>query len=291
MMSLRRREVSGIERARAALLDLDGCLILADSPLVNHARPLAGASELLDWLRSAELPFLVFTNGSGLPPAGHVERMEAIGLQLQSSEFLTPAVVAAEYVSRTYGSGPVLAFGGPGVTEPLRAHDVEIVGLDQPDRAAAVLIGWDTGFGVEKLEAACRAVWSGAELLVTSDSRWLASENGRHVGLAGAISAGIKHVTGVEATLLGKPSKLAMTAVLDRLRVPPGELLVVGDDPELEIRMGHEAGATTALVLTGIAGDGDAVGLNGDLRPDVTVRDIPELLSLMKEASSARTPS
>jgi 4-nitrophenyl phosphatase len=276
-----------IERTRAALLDLDGCLILADSPLVNHARPLAGAGQLLDWLRAAELPFLVFTNGSGLPPAGHVERMGAIGLRVQTDEFLTPAVVAAEYVSRTYGSGPVLAFGGAGVTEPLYAQDVELVGLDQHQRAAAVLIGWDTEFGVAKLDAACRAVWNGAELLVTSDSRWLASENGRHVGVAGAISAGIRHVTGVEAKVLGKPSELAMKAVLDRLRVAPADLLVVGDDPELEIRMGRQAGTMTALVLTGIADEADAAGLNGELRPDIVVRDVPELLTLMTSPTSA----
>jgi HAD superfamily hydrolase (TIGR01450 family) len=265
------------------MLDMDGCLVLSDSPLAREIRPLPGAAELLSWLRNHRRPFLVFTNGSGQPPARYAERLRSIGLDVEPAEVLTPAVVAAEYVAATYGRGPVLAFGGPGLTEPLTAEGVEVLPLDEHSLAVAVIVGWDISFGVDKLDAACRAIWNGAELLATTLSRWLASaaEDGRHVGVPGAITAGIVHVTEASPRLLGKPSAAAMAAVTRRLAVPVTELLVAGDDLELEVRMGRRAGALTALVLTGVTDRATVADLEADEQPDLVVSDLVELLSVL----------
>src|SRR5215472_7421703 len=137
-------------RPRAVMLDMDGCLVLSDSPLAREIRPLPGAPELLAWLRSHERRFLVFTNGSGQSPGRYSERLRSIGLDVEPAEVLTPAVVAAEYVAATYGRGPVLAFGGPGLTGPLQAEGVQVLPLHEHARAVAVIVGWDVSFGVDK---------------------------------------------------------------------------------------------------------------------------------------------
>src|SRR5207244_1850038 len=176
---------------------------------------------------------------------------------------------------------PVLAFGGTGVEEPLRANGVELLELQDHPRAGAVLVGSDREFGQAKLEAACRAVAGGAELLVTSDSRWFAGRDGPQVGTAGAIAAGISYVTGVEARVMGKPSPLAMIEVFKRLAVPAPELLVVGDDPALEVAMGKRAGCATALVLTGVTDRDAADRLPPELTPDLVAEGVWELADLL----------
>ena len=81
---------------------------------------------------------------------------------------------------------------------------------------------------------------------------------------SGAIAAGITHVTGAVPMVMGKPSGLVMEVIGSVLGMPAAEVVVVGDDARLEMRMAREAGAYGVLVLTGSTrqaqpGDADLV--------------------------------
>jgi ribonucleotide monophosphatase NagD (HAD superfamily) len=66
------------------------------------------------------------------------------------------------------------------------------------------------------------------------------------------------------------------------MRLAPGEIVIVGDDPALEIELGRGSGSPTVLTLTGIT-DASAVGrLPPEQRPDVVVRDAGELRDLLR---------
>ena len=262
---------------RAVLLDVDGCLLLSDRPGGVGGYLLPGAAALVERLRETGRPYLLFTNASSRTPRDYATTWRALGLPVDEAQVVTPAVVAAGYLSAR--SLPVLAFGGSGVEEPLRASGVELLELEDRSRAGAVLVGSDTEFG--QLEAACRAVAGGAELLVTSDSRWFAGRDGPQVGTAGAIAAGVSYVTGVEARVMGKPSQLAMDEVLERLGVAARDLLVVGDDPALEVEMGKRAGCATVLVLTGVTDREAADRLPPELTPDLVAEGVWELADLL----------
>jgi NagD protein len=145
----------------------------------------------------------------------------------------------------------VLAFGNDGVLDPLRRVGIEMLALDRAEQARVVLVGADPAFTYDKLVAACRAVWNGAPLLVTSMAPWFASRQGRMPSTSGAIVAGITHVTGVQPIVVGKPSAVCMDILCQRLGLPPHDIAVVGDDVHLEMRMGRAAGALTVLVQTG----------------------------------------
>ena len=81
-------------------------------------------------------------------------------------------------------------------------------------------------------------------------------------------------VTGVRAELVGKPSRHAVDTVARRLGVPAHELVIVGDDPDLEIAMARRAGALGVLVRN----DGSA---DADLRLDgVDVPVVPLVVNV-----------
>ena len=151
--------------------------------------------------------------------------------------------------------------------------------LDEAERANVVLIGADPEFTYEKLTAACRAVWAGATLLVTSMAPWFASRRGRMPSTSGAIAAGITHVTGREPIVLGKPSKVAMQTLADLLRTPATDIWMVGDDVHLEIRMGREAGAHCVLVLSGSSTRADLEGIEPEHQPHLILENVGELRS------------
>jgi NagD protein len=153
--------------------------------------------------------------------------------------------------------------------------------LQEADHAGAVLIGADPLFSYAKLEAACRAVWAGAPMLVTSMAPYFASRRGRMPSTSGAIAAGITHVTGAQPVLMGKPSPLVMEVIASVLDVQPSALAVVGDDVRLEIRMAREAGAHAVLVLTGSTRRHDLASVPEHLCPHVVLESVGELVEYL----------
>jgi HAD superfamily hydrolase (TIGR01450 family) len=285
------REVSAeLGRRLAAvagvLFDVDGCLVLSDGPGGHSGQSLPGAAEAVDAVRRSGRTLVVFTNASNRTPADLAAGLRALGIEVSTKEVLTPSVVAAEVIRERYGDRPVLAFGGPGLVEVLAAAGVRLVPWQRAGRAAAVVIGWDVEFGQARLQCAAEAVWGGADLLLTSDARRLASRGGPLAGVAGFIGQGLSHVTGQSYEVLGKPSAGAMAVAAQRLGVPADRVLVVGDDLTLECRMARAAGAVAVLVTTGLHDEVDAAAAVPADRPDLIVDGLPDLMARWLPAAS-----
>jgi HAD superfamily hydrolase (TIGR01450 family) len=261
---------------------VDGTLVLSEDPNTGAGvRALPGAATVLQTVRERGARFVCFTNGTGQVPSALAAKLRGAGLEVDDAQALTPASVAALHIRRRYPEEPVLAFGTAGVLEPLRDAGVRTLGLDEAERAHVVLIGADPDFDYEKLTAACRAVWAGAELLVTSMAPYFASRGGRLPSTSGAIAAGIRHVTGAEPVVVGKPSALVLEVSARCLGVAVEELTVVGDDLRLEIKMARQAGARSVLVLSGTSSHVDVEEAPAAERPDLVLPDIGGLLEYL----------
>jgi 4-nitrophenyl phosphatase len=138
---------------------------------------------------------------------------------------------------------------------------------------------------MDHLEAACRAVWAGAELFSASETPFFASAGGRALGTSRAISAMIRSITGCSLTVTGKPSADALRAAATRLGVPARRLVVVGDDPLLEVPMALRGRALAVAVDTGLGGPDAYDHLPPRRRPQLHLRGVGELLALCREAS------
>jgi 4-nitrophenyl phosphatase len=276
--------------ARGFIFDMDGTLVLGDR--VNHGlRPLPGAVEMLAWVRGRGLPYVVFTNGTNRAPAHFARVLREAGLDVPDEAMMTPASSAVVmFIKRGYKR--VMVLGGPGLTEPLREAGIETV---PPSGAAAavdaVLVGWFPEFTMPALEAACDAVWGGADLFSASQTPFFASANGRALGTSRAITAMIRSLTGCGLRVTGKPSLDALRAAAARLGVRTADIAVVGDDPLLEVPMAHRGRALAIAVDTGL---GDAAAydhLPPERRPHLRLRGVDELLSICRGSSPAPTNS
>jgi NagD protein len=83
-------------------------------------------------------------------------------------------------------------------------------------------------------------------------------------------------------TVVGKPSLAALQTAARRLGLPPSELAVVGDDPELEVPMAHRGGAFAVAVHTGIGHAESFADLAEDLRPHLDLPDVGALAELLR---------
>ncbi len=262
------------------VFDMDGTLVLGDPG--NHGlAPLPGAVAIIEWLRERGLPFVVFTNGTTRPPAAYAESLAAVGLPVDAAAMLTPVSSAIELFQRD-GVRRVLALGGAGLHEPLRAAGFEVLEPVGRPSCDAVLIGWYREFTMDALEAACHAAWAGARVYSASQAMFFATRAGRALGTSRAIAAMIKDLTGCRIHLVGKPSLAALGCAARRLGVPLRRLAVVGDDPALEVPMAHRGRALAIAVETGLGTADSYAQLPAAARPHLMVQGVAELLALCR---------
>lgn len=260
------------------VFDLDGTLVMSDRHH-NGYRALPGARKVLAELRRRALPFAVMTNGSLRTPAEYAVSLRAAGLELEPAQIMTPATVAAGYLSAK-GYKRVLVLGCPGVWKPLAAAGLDVMLPDAGKTDVdAVFIGWHPAFGMRDLEAACRAVWAGAPIFSASDAPFFATRDGPALGISGAIGAMVASVTGKRPIVLGKPSQQVLRQAAKLLGIPAKGLCIAGDDPALEVLMARKGGAYAVAVLTGLAKRDALAALPATLRPHLVLRNIGELLS------------
>jgi NagD protein len=276
--------------ARGFIFDMDGTLALGDR--VNHGlTPLPGAAEMLRLVRERGVPYLVFTNGTNRTPAHFAAVLRDAGLDVPDDQMMTPASSAVVMFTKR-GYKRVMVLGTEGLTGPLREAGIEVVPpveaasdtrpSQEPAGVDAVFVGWFREFTMSHLEAACHAVWSGAGLYSASETPFFAAAGGRALGTSRAISAMIRSVTGCRLTVTGKPSLDALRAAAARLGVPARDLVVVGDDPLLEVPMAHRGHALAVAVQTGLAGPDAYDHLPPAKQPHLHLHGIDELLSLCR---------
>jgi hypothetical protein len=97
-------------------------------------------------------------------------------------------------------------------------------------------------FSYMNLARAFAEIQMGAELYCLHKNRWWQTSRGPLLD-AGAFVAGLEYATGVEATVLGKPSPAYFAAALDALGAEPELTWLVGDDAEADVRQLDAHGA------------------------------------------------
>jgi 4-nitrophenyl phosphatase len=269
-----------LKKVRGFVLDIDGTLALADKNLGGY-QALPGAVDLVSLLQQRNLPTVAFTNGTTKTPAALSKALCAIGMHFDEAHTMTPISVAVDYFKRKKYKR-VLVLGIEGVWRPIQEAGIEVVlAPERCDDADAVLIGWYPEFTLRDIDAACRAVWNGAALYAGSTAAYVASREGRTIGISGAIAAAVRNVTGKRAMVLGKPSSQALKCASLRLGVAPTEIAIVGDDASLENAMAHRGGALSIAVHTGLGSAASFDALPLAMRPHLSLSGIDKLLTLM----------
>ncbi len=280
-MKLSPEVLARIRDASGFVFDMDGTIAMGDSTSGGH-KPLPYAVELLEVLKARGTPYVVFTNGSAKSPAAYAASLRQAGFPVADGQMLTPVSSAADWLVRK-GIGRVRMLATPAGSAPLAASGIELIGPSEPaDDVAAVFTGWFREFDFAALEAACDSLWRGAELITASNVPFFATATGRAIGSSFAINAMLTAMTGKRARVLGKPSRVALDVAARAMGLPASaakRLVVVGDDPALEMRMANSAGALAIGLTTGMMKNTE--GLAERDRPAVLLHSLQPLLAAL----------
>jgi HAD superfamily hydrolase (TIGR01450 family) len=282
-----------LKATKGIMFDIDGCLVISDGPSGAGGSVLPGAIESIKLAQDTGRAYCVFTNGTAQRPKEIAHHLREMGFDIPDELVFTPAVVAAEVMKEKYGDQPVLVFAAEGMLEDFRERGVNVVDTKAAlaggkHGAVAVVIGWDTNFGKDKIQLAAEAIRDGAELYTTSYAPMFASADRLNVGVSGFITSGLMFVTGKkDFEILGKPSQHSMNVVSRVLGTPKEEILVIGDDIKLESTMARNGGALAGLVLTGTSSREDAENADPSVQPELIVESMTELNELFAMADKS----
>ena len=267
--------------AAGYIFDMDGTIALGDAQSGGH-NALPHAIALLEALKARGTPFVVYTNGTAKPPAAYAASLRKAGFPVEDSQMLTPSSSTANWLKRT-GVGKVRVLGNSGCRAPLDDAGLDVIGPDEAaDGVEAVYTGWFREFDFPALEAACNSLWKGARLLTASNVPFFATANGRAIGASYPINAMLTAMTGKRPRILGKPSRVAFDTARLLMGLPRSaakQMVVVGDDPALEMRMANAVGALSVGMATGIMAR-DAALPERD-RPAVLLQSLETLLGVL----------
>jgi HAD superfamily hydrolase (TIGR01450 family) len=262
-----------LDDVRGFVFDVDGTLVQRGAD--GRGRPLPGAGEVLERIRSSGRPLVLFTNGSHVGSEAIATGQRQDGLPVADHELLTPIESAISYLRRRYPARPAMLF----CTEVIRWRVAAAgIPLAEGEEAEVVFVAHIDEVDMASLERAARAVSRGAPLLTGSYARAYAGANGPILSRGAMVTAAIAKAGAARPRVLGKPSRAAMAEIGARLGVPTHELAVIGDDLGMDIALGRLGGSRTVLLRSGISGSIAIERLPERRRPDAVIDGIADLL-------------
>ncbi|MGY2876068.1 glycerol-1-phosphatase [Marmoricola sp. URHA0025 HA25] len=269
-----------IDRYAALVCDLDGVVY-------RGRRAVTGAVETLGSVMGEGVHVAFATNNASRAPTEVMSHLEQLGVAPPARSptslmvVVTSAQAAAQIVRRRLEPGSaVLAVGGPGVAEALRAAGLEpfsCADAKRFPRARAVVQGAGSDVSWRDLAEAAYRIQQGALWVVTNGDRTIPTARGLAPG-NGALAEAVRAAVGVDAVFAGKPAPGLYEHALSRLGVVRQDALVVGDRLDTDVAGAVAAGMDSLMVLGGAHGLVDAVHCDPATRPTYLGVDLRALL-------------
>ncbi len=223
------------------LLDIDGVLQVSGAAL-------PGAAEAVRRLRADGHRLRLVTNNTIRSRAGLAAELRSFGFDVDAAEIETTPLAAAHVLA----GSRVLAITAAAIHEDLagrvtlverNADAVLVGGAEETDESARI-------YAYETLNRAFAELQRGARLVALHKNRWWQTASGPQLD-GGAFVAALEYAAGVDAEIVGKPSRAYFEAALAEVGARPEEAVMVGDDVETDVQAAMALGLRGVLVRTG----------------------------------------
>lgn len=256
---------------KGLLIDLDGVVYQGEAAI-------PGAVETIAWIREAGLPHLFVTNTSSRPRISIVAKLKAMGVVINPEEILTPVIAVRNWIDRQSLTRVAYFVANETLTEFDPETGIE---PEQSIAVEAVVIGdlgerWD----FQTLNRAFRLLMENpaAPLVALGMTRYWRAEDGLRLDVAPFIVA-LEHATDRKALVMGKPSTDFYQQAMQACACRAEELMMIGDDINVDVAGAQKAGIDGVLVRTGKFSEQN---LMGNIKPYAVLESFADLQSFWK---------
>lgn len=265
--------------AAPRLRQLQGFILDMDGVLYRGSTVRDGTLDFIEYLNAERIPYVCLTNNASRTSEMYQEKLDHLGIPIRSDHVLGAAQATAEWLRGEAVAGArVLPVGEAGLREELVRAGFTLVSAPPAD---FVVVGIDFQLTYDKLKQAALAIRANARFIGTNPDSTFPSEEGLVPG-NGAVLAYLQAATGVEPTIIGKPSRPMMQLALDHVGLPAGEVAMVGDRLNTDIVGGQAIGVTTILLLGGVTSQREAE--DSPIKADGVYQDLGDLLKAYRRA-------
>ena len=257
--------MQNLQGIRGILFDLEGVLYVGN-------QVIDGAYDTIRYVKEQHIPHRYVTNTTTLSRAALSQKLHALGFPIEAQEILSPPTATCDYLRQRKPRSCYFL-----VSEAVRDEFREFsTSMTAPD---AVVIG-DIGraWTYDVVNRIFQMIMAGAELIALHKGKFWQTPEGLRVDI-GAFIAGLEYATGVQATVTGKPSPAFFQAAIHALDRPKDEIVMVGDDIDVDVGGAQQCGIRGILVRTGKY-RADSVAASA-IVPDGVLESIPHLLDYL----------
>ena len=233
-------DTADLRRCTLFLLDLDGTLYLGDEVL-------PGAFDLLRVLQETGRRFIYLTNNSSRAGEDYVRRLREMGFPCTQEDVFTSGMATALYLNEHFPGRMVYAVGTPAFERELYSFGVPLgYGED-----SLVVVGFDRTLTYEKLERASHLLRRGAGFIAANPDFICPMPGGEVLPDCGSICALLTAAADREPLFIGKPDRRMVDLCAARAGVSNERVCCVGDRLYTDMAAAKNAGAVSALLLSG----------------------------------------
>jgi HAD superfamily hydrolase (TIGR01458 family) len=219
------------------LFDVEGVLYVGN-------QVISGAVDTIRYVQAQQLPHRYVTNTTTKSRQALSQKLQALGFPVEPQEILSPPAAACVYLrQRQPRSGYFL------VSEAVREEFREFA-ISETNPEVVIIGDIGRAWTYELVNKIFQLVMAGAELIALHKGKYWQTPAGLRLDI-GAFIAGLEYATGVEATVIGKPSPAFFQAAVQELARPQEEIVMVGDDLEADVAGAQQCGLRGILVRTG----------------------------------------
>ena len=226
------------------LLDMDGTIYLGDNLF-------SGTVELLRAISERGGRYVFITNNSSRSVGDYVAKLHRLGLPfVREDDFFTSTQATLMLLKQRFGDRLLYVQGTRSFVRELSEGGLSVT-EEFTDRAAAVVVGYDTELTAGKMETTCRMLTLFDLPYYAANPDWVCPTEFGYVPDCGSMCRGYELATGKRPIFVGKPEPTMIEVVSERFGRRREEVLVVGDRLYTDIASGRNAGVDTLCVLSG----------------------------------------
>jgi 4-nitrophenyl phosphatase len=229
--------------------DIYGMILDADGVLFRGNEEACDLRKTFRLIREINLRTVIASNNSTRNQSYFIERMASYDVGIEPGQVMTSGMIAARYLLQKFPmGGSVFVIGEEALIETLSDSGFRQTG---DSKMLAVVVGLDRRLSYEKLKRASLLIQNGVLFIATNTDRFVRTTEGL-IPAAGTIVAALEAATGEKAELMGKPQPAMYSSALEVLGLQPQQVLVVGDQLDIDIVCAQTLGCHTAIVLSGV---------------------------------------
>lgn len=254
-----------LSKIQCFALDMDGTIYLGE-------QWIDGAKDFLHKVEKAGKRYIFLTNNSSKNPEVYVDKLHRMGLEVTKEQIVTSGQATIFYLQKHFPGKKVFLLGN----ELLKAEfEQEGIRLEE-ENPEVVVVGFDTTLDYAKMCKVCDFVRAGLPYLSTHPDYNCPTETG-FIPDAGAIHAFI-HASAFRYPdrIIGKPNGDIVDYLIDRIRLPRDQIMMIGDRLYTDVAAGRNNGLYSMLVLSGEATMEDVA--QSEVEPHLIFDSVKEII-------------